>query len=91
MKIILFQKIIITPCYEDTVQSLLFVAQKILTKNKIKISTQNINYIIEKSKGNRISLKNDLEKIIQYSKQKVPIEFDNIKKLTTPSSDYAVS
>ena len=85
------KKIIITPCYEDTNQSLLFVAQKILAKNKIKISTQNINYIIEKSKGNRISLKNDLEKIIQYSKQKVPIEFDNIKKLTTPSSDYAVS
>ena len=82
------KKIIITPCYEDTFQSLLFVAQKILTKNKIKISTQNINYIIEKSKGNRISLKNDLEKIIQYSKQNAPIEFENIENHFFDTDDF---
>ena len=82
---------IIIPCYEDTAQTLLFIAQKILAKNKIKISTQNINYIIEKSKGNRINLKNDLEKIIQYSKRNVAIEFHHISKLATPSTDYAIS
>ncbi len=85
------ENLIITPCYEDTLQSLLFVAQKILVKNKIKISTQNINYIVEKSKGNRINLKNDLEKIIQYSKPNVPIEFNHLLKLTTSSTDYAIS
>ena len=84
-------KLIIIPCYEDTLQSLLFVAQKILAKNKIKISTQNINYIVEKSKGNRTNLKNDLEKIIQYSKPNIPIEFDHILKLTTSSTDYDIS
>ncbi len=82
---------IITPCYEDTAQTLLLIAQKILVKNKIKISTQNINYIIEKSNGNRINLKNDLEKIIHYSKRNVSIEFDHISKLTSPSTDYAIS
>jgi len=90
----LFEKnynLIIIPCYEDTLQSLLFVAQKILAKNKIKISTQNINYIVEKSKGNRTNLKNDLEKIIQYSKPNIPIEFDHILKLTTSSTDYDIS
>ena len=85
------KNLIIVPCYEDTLQSLLFIAQKILAKNKIKVSTQNINYIIEKSKGNRINLKNDLEKIIQYSKPNIPIEFDHILKLTTSSTDYAIS
>ena len=85
------KNLIIIPCYEDTLQSLLFIAQKILAKNKIKVSTQNINYIIEKSKGNRINLKNDLEKIIQYSKPNIPIEFDHILKLTTSSTDYAIS
>jgi len=82
---------IITPCYEDTAQTLLLIAQRILVKNKIKISTQNINYIIEKSNGNRINLKNDLEKIIHYSKRNVSIEFDHISKLTSSSTDYAIS
>ena len=55
------KNLIVIPFYEDTHQSLLFLAQKFFKENKIKISPQNINYIIENSKGNRINLKNELE------------------------------
>ncbi len=62
---------ICTAFYDDNYQSLLMIAQDFLSKNKIKISIQNINYIIERSKNNRINLKNELEKIkIFYLKKK---------------------
>ena len=55
----------------DNCQSL-FLTQEFFKKRDIKTSSQNINVIIEKSKGNRMSLKNDLEKIaiFLYSKKK---------------------
>ena len=53
---------IIVPFYEDNYQSLLFLAQSFIKEKKIKISSQNINFVIERSKGNRINLKNELEK-----------------------------
>ena len=61
---------IITPYYEDNFQTLLALAQNFFNKKKIKISAQNINFIIERSKGNRINLKNELEKIENYSQKK---------------------
>ena len=68
------KKAIITPFYEDTYQSLMIVAQNFFKEKKIKISPQNINLIIEKSRGNRISLKNELKKIESYSLKKLSIE-----------------
>ena len=85
------KKLIITPFYEDTYQSLSLLAQNILSKNKIKISTQNINFIVEKSKGIRINLKNELEKIISYSKDNGTIEFEDLLKLTCSTQDYEIS
>ena len=46
------------------------IAQNFFSEKKIKVSPQNINYIIERSKGNRIYLKNELEKIANYSLKK---------------------
>ena len=54
-----------------------------LTEKKIKISIQNINFIIDRSKGNRILLKNELNKIASYSKNYKTIEFNDILKLTS--------
>ena len=38
------------PFYEDTFQSLMFLAQNFLRSKKINISPQSPNYIIERSK-----------------------------------------
>jgi DNA polymerase-3 subunit delta len=85
------KNLIIVPFYEDTHQSLLFVAQSFFKENKIKISPQNINYIIENSKGNRINLKNELEKIKNFSQKKMSIELNEIIKLTNLAENYNIS
>ena len=85
------KNLIIVPFYEDTHQSLLFVAQSFFKENKIKISPQNINYIIENSKGNRINLKNELEKIKNFSQKKLSVELNEIIKLTNLAENYNIS
>jgi DNA polymerase III subunit delta len=82
---------ICVPFYEDNHQSLMFIAQKFFQEKKIKISSQSINCIIERSNGNRINLKNELGKISNFCQQKVSIEIDEILKLTNLSSNYNLS
>ena len=82
---------IITPFYEDNYQTLISLAQNFIREKKIKISSQNINLIIERSKGNRINLKNELEKIAVYSLKKETINLDEILKLTNLAENYNIS
>ena len=91
---IFFEKtkdIIVIPFYEDTKQSLQFIAQNFVREYNIKISPQNINFIVEKSKGSRISLKSELEKIKNFSKGKKSVEFNDLLKLTCSAKDYEIS
>jgi len=83
--------LIITTFYEDNHQTLLNLAQNFFKKNEIKISTQNINFILEKTKGNRLSLKNELNKIKNFSHSKSLIKFEDIVKLINPAEDYKIS
>ena len=85
------KSVIIIPFYEDNSQSLVSIAQKFFKENKIGISSQNINYVAERAKGNRINLKNELEKIQNYSLGKNSIEFNEITKLTNLSENYDVT
>ena len=82
---------IIVPFYEDNYQSLMFIAQNFFKEKKIKISSKKINFIIERAKGNRINLRNELKKIFNYSKNKLSIEFDELLKLTNLAENYDLS
>ena len=82
---------IIVPSYEDNDQTLIYLAQNFFKEKKIKISPQNINFIIERSKGSRINLKNELEKIATYSEKKLSINLDEIIKITNSNSNYDAS
>tara|TARA_B100000902_G_C27221531_1_gene869958 strand:- start:102 stop:1094 length:993 start_codon:yes stop_codon:yes gene_type:complete len=84
-------KLIITPFYEDNHQTLHNLAQNFFKENKIKISTQNINFILEKTKGSRLSLKNELKKIENFSHSKSLVEFKDIIKLINPAENYQIS
>ena len=79
------------PFYEDNHQSLMGIAQNFFKEKNIKISSQNINYIIERCKGNRISLNNELEKIESFSQKKLSIELNEILKLTNLAENYNIS
>ncbi len=80
---------LIVPFYEDTPQVLLSIAKKILFENKINLSSENINLIIERSQGDRINLKNELQKIINLSQNNKKIELKDILKLTNLSENYS--
>tara|TARA_X000000950_G_C13844658_1_gene631782 strand:- start:804 stop:1694 length:891 start_codon:yes stop_codon:yes gene_type:complete len=79
-----------TPFYRDTLQTLLILTKKKLDENKIFLSQEQLNFIIERSQGDRISLNNELEKIINFSKNK-KINFDDIIRLTNLGENYSAS
>ncbi len=82
---------IIVPFYEDDHQTLMNIAQKFFSLKKIKITPENINLIVSKSMGNRINLKNELEKIDNFSKKKLSINHEEILKLTNLAENYNFS
>lgn len=85
------KNLLAVPFYEDNYQSLFYLAQNFFKENKIKISTQSINYILEKSKGSRVSLKNELEKIKSYTQKKLSIDLNDIIRITNSAEDYKIS
>ena len=84
------KKVIIVPFYEDTPQTLITIAKNILNENKISLSQEHLNLIIEKSQGNRISLKNELQKIVLLSQNK-KVDLSDISKLTNLSENYSAA
>ena len=85
------EKTLIVPFYEDTAQNLVTIARKILSENKIYLSQEQLNLIIDRARNDRISLKNELEKIIALSKNKNKIDLNDILKLTNLSENYSAS
>jgi DNA polymerase-3 subunit delta len=84
-------KTIIVPFYEDNNQTLSILAQNFFKEKKINISSENINLIINRSKGDRLNLKNELEKIFNFARDKKSISSEEIIKLTNLAENYDVS
>lgn len=82
---------VITAFYEDNYQSLLQMVQNIFKEKNIKVSNEIINLIIERSKGNRINITNELEKILSFSKINKKIRLEDVLKLTNLSENYNIS
>ena len=82
---------LIVPFYEDTLQTLNSIAKKILNENKINLSQENLNFIIERAQGDRINLKNELQKIVLLSKGEKKIDLNDIFKLTNLSENYSAN
>ena len=78
------------PVYEDDLRSLSLIANNFLKENNIKISQEIINILIERSKGDRKNLKNELSKIRSLAISKKKIELDDIQKLTNLAENYSV-
>tara|TARA_Y100000590_G_scaffold81544_2_gene90647 strand:+ start:1723 stop:2706 length:984 start_codon:yes stop_codon:yes gene_type:complete len=79
------------PFYSDTNQTLSYIASAFFKENKILVSQETINFIIERCRGSRQSLNNELNKIKNYSKNKEKITSDEILKLTNLSENYNFS
>jgi len=90
----LFEKgksVICVPFYEDNNQTLSAIVSKFFRDNDIPISQQSINLIVQRCRGDRLNLKNELEKIQSFTKNKSKIEIGDLLKLTNLSENYSAS
>ena len=85
------KKMVCVPFYEDNNQTLTTLASNFCRQNKIPISQQSINLIIQRSRGDRLNLQNELEKIENYTRNKNKINTEDILKLTNLAENYSVS
>ena len=79
------------PFYEDNNQTLSQIVRNFLKKININLSQQEINIIVERSRGDRINLNNELEKIENFSIGKKKISVQEILKLTNLAENYKIS
>ncbi len=90
----LFEKTANTICipfYEDNNQSLNIIFQNFLKKKNINISQHDINLIIDRAKGDRINLKNELTKIESLLISRKKIDFTDILKITNLAENYSAT
>ncbi len=85
------KKLISIPFYEDDSKVLTSLIVEFLNKNKIKLSRESINLLIERSSGDRQNVKIELEKILQYSFSNKKIDYEIVSKLTNLSENYSVN
>ena len=89
----LFEKesqLICTPVYEDDVRALNNVIQNFLKVNSFSLSQEIKNILIERSKGDRINLKNELAKLKNLSLSKSKLSIDDVNKLSNLAENYSV-
>jgi len=90
----LFEKekqVICAPFYEDNNQTLNSIISQFFKNKKIPISQQLINILIERSRGDRKNLNNELVKIESFSLNKKNISVQEIIRLTNLADNYGAS
>ena len=85
------KKIICIAFYPDTHQTLNIIAHNYFKNKKISISQEMLNLLIERSRGSRQSLYNELNKIDNYCKNNNKISLEALIKLTNLAENYHVS
>ena len=91
---ILFEKnkdLTCVPFYADNNQTLNSIINFFFREKKISISQQLINVLIERSRGDRKNLRNELQKIESFALNKKSINFQEIIKLTNLADNYSAS
>ena len=79
------------PFYEDNNQTLNSIISLFFRNKKIPISQQLINVLIERSRGDRKNLNNELKKIENFSLNKKNLNIEEIIKLTNLAENYSAS
>ena len=85
------KSVICSPFYEDNNQTLNSIISKFFRDKKIPISQQLINVLVERSRGDRKNLNNELEKVENYSLNKKNLNLQEIIKLTNLADNYSAS
>ena len=84
------KKLVCIPIYEDDIKSLNVVIQNFIREKKIKISQEIINILIDRSRGDRRNLLNELTKLENFSLTNKNILMEDVLKLTNNAENYSV-
>ena len=84
------KNILCTPVYEDDSRSLNYVIQTFLRENKLSISQEIKNLLIDRSNGDRINLINELYKLKNLSLTRKTLTSEDAKKLSNLTENYSV-
>ena len=84
-------KTICIPFYADNHQTLGIITNNFFKKKNIPISQQSINILVERARGDRQNLNNELNKIENFTINKKKIDIEQILKITNLSENYNVS
>ena len=79
------------PFYEDNSQTLSSIASIFFREKKVAMSTQTINLLVERSRGDRQNLNSELRKIESFLISNKTIKIEDILKLTNLAENYDVS
>ena len=79
------------PFYLDDNKSLSIIVNNFFREKKISISQEIINLIVERSRGERLNLNLELEKIGNYIQNKNKVSIEEIVKITNLAENFAVS
>ena len=85
------KNIVCVAFYEDNNQTLNSIISQFFRDKKVPISQQLINVLVERSRGDRKNLKNELGKIESYLLNKKNLNLEEIIKLTNLADNYSAS
>ena len=85
------KNLICTPFYKEDSRALFQQANIFFKNNKIPVSQELINLIVERSSGDRMNLNNELNKISLFLLDKKKVNIDDVIKLTNLAENYSIS
>ena len=80
-------KLVCVAVYQDNNASLFKIANNFFKTNNISISSENINFIVDKSSGDRKNLYNEMNKILNFCFSKRKINNEELQKLINENQD----
>ena len=85
------KNLVCTAFYNDDNTTLANLANRFFLERKIPISREILNLLVERCRGDRINLKNEISKIESFLKDKKKISTNEILKLTNLAENYSFS
>ena len=84
------KRVICTPVYEDDTKSLNMMIQHYLKDHNFNLSQEIRNILIERSKGDRLNLRNELIKLKNLSISKKKLSTEDVIKLSNLAENFSV-
>ena len=85
------KNIICIPFYSDQNRTLSFLASNFFKEKNISISQEVINFLVERCRGDRSNLNNEMSKIYNYAYEKKKVTFEEVFKITNLAENYSVN